>query len=300
MIEARLGERIAVIVASVGRPDELGRWRQHIARQTLQPVEVIWSVTSAADLPVDWETIKSLPLKVLRAAKGSAAQRNAALDSLLSGPDIVAFFDDDYVPSHTCLEGIAKAFQALPEAVGLTGTLIADGINSAGISHESSMDLLASHAKSDPVSTISFERWDGLYGCNMAMRADAIGMSRFDERLPLYGWQEDVDFAMRVACGRPLGRTNAFIGVHQGVKRGRTSGRRFGYSQIANPAYLYNKGSMSREKMLKLAMRNFLSNHARMIKPEPWVDRRGRVAGNWLALLDLARGRITPERILDM
>jgi len=57
---------------------------------------------------------------------------------------------------------------------------------------------------------------------------------------------------------------------------------------------------MSSRKMLNLAVRNFLSNHAKMLRPEPWVDRRGRVEGNWLALLDLIRGRITPERILDM
>jgi hypothetical protein len=134
----------------------------------------------------------------------------------------------------------------------------------------------------------------------MAFRAGDIGAERFDERLPLYGWQEDVDFAMRVARGRAIGRTDGFHGVHQGIKRGRTSGRRFGYSQIVNPAYLYRKGSMSRKKMLNLAVRNFIANHVRALRPEPWVDRRGRIVGNWLALLDLARGRVEPERVLAL
>jgi len=30
------------------------------------------------------------------------------------------------------------------------------------------------------------------------------------------------------------------------------------------------------------------------------VDRRGRLQGNLLALADLARGRITPERVLEL
>jgi hypothetical protein len=36
------------------------------------------------------------------------------------------------------------------------------------------------------------------------------------------------------------------------------------------------------------------------VRPEPFVDRRGRLRGNLLAVLDLVRGRTTPERILEL
>jgi hypothetical protein len=38
----------------------------------------------------------------------------------------------------------------------------------------------------------------------------------------------------------------------------------------------------------------------RALRPEPWVDRRGRARGNWLAMFDLLRGRVVPERILEL
>ena len=68
---------------------------------------------------------------------------------------------------------------------------------------------------------------------------------RFDEGLPLYGWQEDIDFAARVARqGGALARTDAFAGVHCGVKTARSRGLPIGYSQVANPLYLVRKGTM--------------------------------------------------------
>lgn len=294
---------LAIVVASVGRPEELGRWIGHVAAQTCKPVEMIWAVTCDADLPRGAADDPGTPLRIVRSAPGSAAQRNAALDALSGGASIVAFFDDDYIPTRTCIADILASFAAMPDVAGLTGSLLADGINGPGIPYPAASDLIARHERAIAASgrpALSFEPWDGLYGCNMALRAELLQAVRFDERLPLYAWQEDIDFAARAACGRPIGRTNGFFGIHQGIKRGRTSGRRFGYSQIANPAYLYAKGSMSRRKMLNLTCRSLLANHARALRPEPWVDRRGRLVGNWMALLDLARGRADPERILEL
>lgn len=293
---------IAIIIASTGRPTELGRWIEHVGRQTLKPVEMIWAVRDSNDLPPGARNDPDVPLRIVQSPLGSASQRNAALDALAGDAAFVAFFDDDYVPTRTCLADIIASFYALPDAAGLTGLLLADGINGPGVDYATALALVAHHAAGsvDGVPpSLTFERWDGLYGCNMAFRAPLLRDLRFDERLPLYAWQEDVDFAMRVAGGRPIGRTNGFAGVHQGVKRGRTNGKRFGYSQIVNPAYLRAKGSMSWRKMLRLTSGNVVANHLRVLRPEPWVDRRGRLIGNWLALLDLARGRAYPERILE-
>ena len=51
---------------------------------------------------------------------------------------------------------------------------------------------------------------------------------------------------------------------------------------------------------LQLLVSNFLANHLRMLRPEPWVDRRGRAAGNWLALADLVSGRLNPLRAAEL
>jgi hypothetical protein len=51
---------------------------------------------------------------------------------------------------------------------------------------------------------------------------------------------------------------------------------------------------------LQLMSRNFIANHAKAFFPEPWMDRVGRVKGNWVALWDLVTGKLDPERILAM
>jgi hypothetical protein len=134
------------------------------------------------------------------------------------------------------------------------------------------------------------------------MRAHAL---RFDERLPLYAWQEDVDLSRRLAPfgGPPFGgivNVGAAKGVHLGVKVGRGKGVRLGYSQVANPLYLSGKRTgYPLARALKHIARNLAMNVARSMAPEPYVDRRGRLLGNMLAIRDLAIGRMAPERILQ-
>ena len=122
----------------------------------------------------------------------------------------------------------------------------------------------------------------------------------FDEILPLYGWQEDIDFSVRIRSYGRIVKSSGLRGVHLGIKAGRTSGVRFGYSQMINPIYLVRKGSMSWQHAAKLMSRNIAANLARSLFPEPWVDRRGRLRGNALALLDISKGLIAPGRILEM
>ena len=140
----------------------------------------------------------------------------------------------------------------------------------------------------------------GTYGCNMAFRVVDIAGHRFDERLPLYGWQEDTDFSRRVARGRPILRLHGLRGVHLGVKRGRVSGVRFGYSQIVNPLYLVRKGTGTGRWAANLIGRNVLANAALSLRPEPEVDRFGRLKGNLIAAGHLLRGRCDPEFILRL
>jgi hypothetical protein len=75
---------------------------------------------------------------------------------------------------------------------------------------------------------------------------------------------------------------------------------RFGYSQIANPLYIFGKGSVSPRFVARQILRNVARNVTRSVRPEPWVDRRGRLLGNVLAIKDLLRGTLAPENILNL
>ena len=81
------------------------------------------------------------------------------------------------------------------------------------------------------------------YGCNMAVRSAVVRRHRlrFDERLPLYAWQEDVDFSRRLAPHGAILQLEGARGVHLGVKQGRSPGVQLGYAQVVNPLYLVRK-----------------------------------------------------------
>lgn len=290
--------RIAIIVASTGRPVELGRWVEHVLQQTLRPTMLVFAVVKQSDLP-DWAITPS-GVHVVFCEPGLPVQRNVALDTVIGSCDIVAFFDDDYVPSRYCLEGVDRFFRANPNVVAANGVLLADGINSPGISYEEAAELVTKNDSSPQPEGKILHELKGLYGCNMVFRAEAIGDQRFDEQLPLYAWQEDIDFTARVGRARRMVKTDAFQGVHQGVKGARLSGTRLGYSQVANPIYLTRKGTLPAREAAKLILRNFLMNYARSVAPEPWIDRVGRCRGNWLAIFDVLSGRDHPKNILTL
>ena len=288
--------KVAVIIASTGRPANLATALRHFSSQSHPPAAILLSVASSDDLPPDLDDYPEVEHVI--GPKGLPAQRNTGLRNLSAAADVVAFFDDDYIPSRHCIENVADFFAAHPDVAGANGLLLADGINTPGISTEQAEVLVQRYDADDRPSDTTIRRdMKGLYGCNMTYRRQMIDGIWFDERLKLYGWQEDIDFAAQLLGRGRLVQTYAFAGVHQGVKGGRASGVRLGYSQIINPLYLADKGTMRRAFALRIIFGNFVANHARALKPEPWVDRAGRVRGNWLGLFDALRGRLTPERI---
>ena len=289
---------VAVIIASLGRPDLLNGMIERMEAQTVAPGLLLFSTVSPQDLPEDF--VETERVKAIFGPKGLTRQRNAAIDYVGDSHDIILFYDDDFVPSLQAVENTARFFAAHPDVVGATGDVLADGINTTGISREDACRIVAERdARGDYPTGILAERY-GLYGCNMAYRTAAIGDIRFDERLRLYGWQEDIDFAAALLGRGRIVKTLAFAGVHQGSKHGRTPGLRLGYAQVINPLYLVRKGTMRRNYAIKLIARNMLANHLRSFSPEPWVDRFGRAKGNWVGLLDAMRGRLTPERIEEL
>lgn len=288
--------RLGLVICSAGRPGALATLFPILTAQSRPADLLVLSVTRRADLPGGAPPHGAI---LCTGPPGLAAQRNRALDALRGKVDIVVFFDDDFLPAQDALEGVRRGFAAFPEAAGLTGRLVADGIGGGGIDPADAAALLARDARPRGRPRALARRLVGLYGCNMAFRMAAVGATRFDELLPLYGWQEDVDFAARVP-GEKLA-TDAFSGVHLGLRSGReTHGLALGYSQLANPVYLWRKGSLPAGFALRLGMRTFLANHLRTLRPEPWIDRAARARGNRRALADLCRGQAAPGRILEL
>jgi len=265
-------------------------------RQSRLPDRVVVCAPSDADVG----GIKTGPaLEIVVGPRGLTIQRNAIL-ACLDDFDVVQFFDDDFLPATDYLAVAERAFAADPTIAMATGSVIADGIKGPGIDLDTARSIVAACATGAVDTT--FELVEDAYGCNMAVRlAAARAMQcRFDERLPLYGWMEDVDFSRQLARHGRIVRLAGARGVHLGIKQGRQSGVRLGYSQIANPIYLSRKGTCPWPRSLRLMSRNIAANLLRSLTPEPYVDRAGRVAGNLKAFGDLIAGRLDPGRVLEL
>ncbi len=284
--------RIIVAIATVGRA-ALTRQTADLLADQIRPADSVL-VVGATDADVaDIAEARGHP-EILVARRGLCCQRNAAMDAIRGRADIVVFLDDDFVCAPDFLANIERLFEDDADLVGITGRLLADGINHGGYTIEDAHRLIA--ARGPERDATLFPR-HSLYGCNMAIRVSATEGLCFEEALPLYGWLEDVDFTYQLSQRGHMVTTELMTGVHLGVKGGRTSGKRLGYSQVANIAYLRAKGTIQPGMGERLVRQNILSNIVNTIRPHPYIDGRGRLLGNLIAFADLIRGRADPRRI---
>jgi GT2 family glycosyltransferase len=288
--------RIAIAIATTGRPVVLTETLREVKRQT-RAADIV-AICPALEEDVDRPALAALdlPIRFCRGDKGASAQRNAILRDL-PDVDIVLFLDDDFFLAPDYLAELAALFSAHEDVVLATGVLIADGASGPGYAAAEARAMIAAARRpAKPGFTTVFCG----YGCNMAVRWSKAKGLRFDENLPLYSWAEDVEFSRQIAPFGRLVRSAALRGVHLATKRGRTSGLRFGYSQVANQVYLRRKGVISTRLAILYGGRNVLANLRGLIRSEAYIDRRGRLRGNIYGLVDLVRGRSSPLRILDL
>lgn len=265
-----------------------------LGQQVRKPDGIV--VVGASPSDVEGVVDLNLGAEVVLGKKGLCAQRNRGLEAVADRADVVLFLDDDFLPARDYVEQLERVFTGDPMLVGATGWVLADGVRGTGIAFDSALRIIDTHQPPEP-----FERArEALYGCNMAFRVAAAQGLRFDETLPLYGWQEDIDFTFQLGTRGRLTMSSRMRGVHLGVKAARSSGVRLGYSQIANITYLLRKRTIPPALARRLLFRNVAMNVLRSIWPEPHVDRRGRLRGNLLAAADLVRRRDHPARILEL
>ncbi len=299
-----------VIIATKGRPEETRRLLFFLEKQSIKPKGVVFVGTEPDDLDglEAMSAFAALDCRVCYAERpGLTLQRNIGLDLLPQEwagdePWFVSFFDDDFRPADDWLEQVRDAFVADDNIAGVTGQVLADGIHGAGLSEDDAVAYLEgrkppgrSWAQGDkPRSAFS------VYGCNMAFRDRVARAARFDEQLPLYAWQEDRDYTGQARAYGDVIYHPAPKGVHLGVKGGRTSGARMGYSQIANPIYLAAKGTMQPKHCRRFLWRAVAANLVKSLGKNPYVDYRGRLSGNFAALASIIRGDLHPSRILEL
>lgn len=299
--ESKQRLKIAVGIPSTGRAKILAATVPLIEKQNRLPDLIVICTLKPSDTPGNLGEGLSVPMLSLQSTSGLAKQRNDIIRSSADF-DILLFLDDDFLMAPNYIAEVEKLFLEHDDIVISTGNVLVDGIGTAGIQVNEGASLLQA-LLDDPSSRPDLLKdvYNG-YGCNMSLRLDVIRRNNilFDENLPLYCWLEDVDLSRLLAKHGRIVKSNKQRGIHLGVKSGRTSGIKLGYSQIANPYYLARKGTMAFSKAIVMASRNLIANIFGSISPEAWIDRKGRLKGNGLALFDLLRGRISPSGVLDV
>ena len=283
--------RLGVVIISAGRPAVLGEMLATLVAQTVAHEAVV-----VAPSPDDLPSEVPAGVRVVLAGPGISLQRNRGIDSL-TDPDLVFFFDDDAVLRRDYLARATKFFAAHPAVVGLTGRVLMDGAQGEEIDLETS--LAALKVSANGATTEGWRPTRELYGCNFAYRYAASPGLRFDERLLKYSWLEDLDFASRLRRSGDLAKVEQCVIVHRGVSSGgRTRHRELGYVQVMNPVYLWHKKSVSLAVAVRQSLPLVAKNLLLALGSRHRARRRERLHGNALALRDIVRGRIAPERVL--
>ena len=162
--------KIAVAIATTGRPNVVAKTLLRLARQTRAPDQVLVVGAADADLPSRKD---SGDVQLILSDRGSSKQRNHALDLLGAEFEIVVFFDDDFVPERGFIAGVEQLMAAHPEIVAASGHLLADGFRSAGISFAEADDLIFAYERDGPDAPYLIDQ-PGAYGCNMVIRRAAL------------------------------------------------------------------------------------------------------------------------------
>jgi hypothetical protein len=264
-----------------------------LGRQSVVPDMIVVSACDDSDVE---DAIHATSASVLFGSPGLAAQRNRALSLTRGKYDTIIFFDDDFIPSRFWIERVQALLTAQHDIVCVTGNVLLDGVVSGGIEGSQGRTLVdkADACGKAPIDKCKVKERQPPYGCNMAFRAKNIEHLTFDERLVLYGWLEDRDFWCR-AGGKKVW-TDAIWGVHLGTTSGRSSGVSLGYSQLVNPCYLVQKGTMSPLEASWTVFCVLAGNMFRGLLPLSRTDRRKRLKGNMIGLKDVLFGRFVPER----
>jgi len=266
-----------------------------LTQQSRRPDEILLSVVDARS-DVMPATVAIPGVRVVAGPKGSAHQRNTALDSLRDDCTLASFFDDDVELHRDYLRNCELYLCGHPEVVGISGRPLADGTLSGEIAREDARRLVAGVKTPPPGHQSRF----ALAGFDMTVRREVVDRVRFDERLNLYALYEDFDFSVRCKRFGPLMTVNQCLLVHLRTGASRMSAVRLGYAQLVNPLYLWRKGTQAWFPAMRICARSLTGNAIGCFVERRGItrpERRQRLRGNALGLRDVLLSGPRPECI---
>ncbi|MDD5439158.1 MAG: glycosyltransferase [Candidatus Omnitrophica bacterium] len=277
--------KIAVIIPTKDRPEELGRLLESIRSQDAGPCEVI--VVDGGRVPAEGVVngfSGSLTIRYVRQVPASlTAQRNAGIRCLGNEATLAAFFDDDIVLEQGCLRNMLSFWEKASGSIGaaafnnITEEFAMPSLGQRIFLVNAAMPgrVLRSGFQSRPYPVPHDIRVQWLPGYAMIFRREVFGSFLFDEKFAGYARYEDVDFSYRV------GRSYTMFVVRDAKVRhcNRPEDISFSFSlgkmEIVNRFYFVRKTpELSVALCLWACLGIFLNN---AVKGIVFLDRRARL-----------------------
>ncbi|HBT41713.1 MAG TPA: glycosyltransferase [Rhodospirillaceae bacterium] len=200
--------KLAYVVPTKDRPDDLGKLLESIRRQTRMPDQLIIVDGSAPDVRHVVDRFADLPITYVREMPPSLArQRNAGMAALSDDITVAGYLDDDIVMEPDATEKMLEFWEDAATDVGGAAFSI---INQPQIIRESVLKFFLMHgSKPGKVMPSGFAAFipyvtktiqtEWLYGGATVWRREVIDEISFDEWYDGYGYLEDLDYSYRVS-----------------------------------------------------------------------------------------------------
>lgn len=200
-------EKMAIIVPTKDRREELMRLLGSISSQEIQPIQVIIVDGGYVSVEDGARKFSDLNIDYLRYFPPSlTAQRNAGIELVQNDATHVAFLDDDVVLEKESIKNMMRFWETAGDDVGGAAFNLANVPYNRPtfaekifvVNADRPGRILRSGFQSKACFVTETMPCEWLVGCAMVWRKKIFEEFRFDERFSGYARYEEVDFSYRV------------------------------------------------------------------------------------------------------
>jgi hypothetical protein len=210
-----MANRIAYVVPTKDRRDDLSKLLITLGAQTVQPAQIV--IVDGSDAPIRdlIDGYPDLPITYVREYPPSLArQRNAGMAALRADITVAGYLDDDLELAPDATERMTAFWDAAGDEVGGAAFTIVNQPLRHGLFGKVAEFFLINGAEQGRVLPSGFAtsitpqladmQTDWLYGGATLWRRSVIHAYQYDEWYIGHGFLEDLDFSYRVSRSRQL------------------------------------------------------------------------------------------------